>query len=106
VYKFLDDATRDLAVVKVLSGHKTPLQKVLKGSRTVEGFLDGAGTLSIIDDRGHTKSYDFASANTSREVIVRVGEVMQWAADSSTDLTFYEICEPPYEDGRFENIAE
>jgi hypothetical protein len=39
-----------------------------------------------------------------KEVIVKVGETMQWVAAES-GLTFYEICEPPYIDGRFENLS-
>jgi hypothetical protein len=29
---------------------------------------------------------------------------MQWTA--KTDLIFYEICYPKYEDGRYENLTE
>jgi hypothetical protein len=35
---------------------------------------------------------------------VGIGDVMQWEADKETDLVAYEICFPPYEDGRYENI--
>jgi hypothetical protein len=31
---------------------------------------------------------------------------MQWFADDDSSLTAYEICYPPYEDGRYENISE
>ena len=29
---------------------------------------------------------------------------MQWEADKDSDLVAYEICFPPYEDGRYQNI--
>jgi len=29
---------------------------------------------------------------------------MQWEADKEADLVAYEICFPPYEDGRYENL--
>jgi hypothetical protein len=31
---------------------------------------------------------------------------MQWYANGNSDLVFYEVCWPPYADGRFEDIAE
>ena len=30
----------------------------------------------------------------------------KWTAPSDTDLVFYEICDPPYQDGRFEDLPE
>lgn len=35
---------------------------------------------------------------------VQIGEQMQWAAEPESDLVFAEVCFPPYEDGRYENI--
>ena len=49
MYTYNDKETKDLAIVTVLAGYKTPLQRVLQGSRTVEGFVKGEGTLQIID---------------------------------------------------------
>jgi hypothetical protein len=37
------------------------------------------------------------------EVEVKIGETMQWQAAPDSDLEVYEICFPPYADGRFEN---
>jgi len=37
-------------------------------------------------------------------VTVGVGEIMQWKADKESGLAVYEICFPPYEDGRYENL--
>ena len=30
---------------------------------------------------------------------------MQWEASKNSNLVFYEVCYPPYQDGRFENLA-
>ena len=105
VYKFVGDESKDLAIVRVKQGSKTPLQKILKGDKTIEGFVDGEGTLTIQKINGDNQSHTFSKSD-SGELEVSVGEIMQWHADGDTDLTFYEICWPPYEDGRFENLAD
>ncbi len=104
-YSFANDHTKDLAIVKVTKGHKTPLQKVLKGNKTVEGFLEGRGRL-VVNSGKNKESYEFDNASKPKEIIVEVDQIMQWTASGETDLVFYEICEPPYEDGRFENLAD
>lgn len=107
LYTFDDDTTKDLAIVHVTKGYKTPLQRILKGAKTIEGYMDGSGTLTVTAQDGLQKKYDFienANNNPNTETEVHIGELMQWSADA--DLTFYEICEPPYEDGRFENLEE
>ena len=43
IYAFVGDDTKDLAIVTVLPGFKTPLQQVLKGVRTIEGYVSGKG---------------------------------------------------------------
>ncbi len=106
LYTFDNDTTKDLAVVHVAKGHKTPLQRILKGAKTIEGYMSGVGSLTVTTQDGSQKRYAFAEntdSNPSVETEVHIGELMQWSAD--TDLTFYEICEPPYEDGRFEDLA-
>ncbi len=40
-----------------------------------------------------------------KEVEVKIGECMQWEA-MEDGLVFYEICYPPYKEGRYENINE
>jgi len=106
VYSFKDDDSRDLAVVKVEKGFKTPLQRVLKGDSTTEGFVSGKGELSVTTQDGEIKTYQFDDDNTGQPVLVGVGEQMQWHANGDTNLVFYEVCSPPYEDGRFENLPE
>lgn len=102
VYEFTDDNSMDLGLISVKKGHKTPLQKVLKGKSTLEGYLEGKGKLTVTANDGTERVYKFPNAAT-QEVGVGIGELMQWEAEE--DLVFYEICTPPYEDGRFENIG-
>jgi hypothetical protein len=102
VYKFNETSEKDLGKVFVQAGHKTPLQKVLQGDKTIERFESGAGILSITSLRGKVKEYVFPGE--LEEVEVLVGEHMQWYAEE--DLIFYEICWPPYQDGRFEDVIE
>jgi hypothetical protein len=106
-YTFEGDSTRDLAIVQVEPGCKTPLQRVLKGTKTIEGFIKGKGVLTVKASDGTVQEYPFETdQEMDKEVVVAVGEAMQWVADKETGLVFYEICEPPYEDGRYENLSE
>jgi hypothetical protein len=104
IYTFADDASKDLAVVKVIKGHKTPLQKILGGTQTIEGYIDGKGFLNVTSKDGKTITYSYPDKNTPPSIEVNIGETMQWTAE--TDITFYEICTPPYKDGRFQNLPE
>lgn len=104
-YRFTNDASRDVAIVTVQKGRKTPLQKVLLGSKTLEGYMSGEGSLTVQSTDGEVEVYDYPSS-ANQEVEVKIGEIMQWHANGDSDLTFYEICEPSYEDGRFENLPD
>lgn len=105
-YSFIGDDTQDLAIVRVTKGFKTPLQKILQGNKTIEGFLEGKGTLVVQLEDDTTNTYDLDATNANKEVEVKVGQTMQWTAPNDTDLVFYEICDPPYQDGRFEDLPE
>jgi hypothetical protein len=105
VYKFNDDETRDLAVVNVVGGQKTPLQRVLLAGMTIEGFISGKGTLRVTAPDGAEHVFDFEEGGSNEPVVVDTGDVMQWTA-ADQGLVFYEICQPPYQDGRFENLPE
>lgn len=105
IYDFVDDATRDLAIVRVACDARTPKQRILQGDVTVEGYIDGEGTLEVISD-GDTRKYDFTPEQSGEAVRLHVGDIMQWHASGDAELTFYEICAPPYEDGRFEDITD
>ena len=104
VYKFNDDDTKDLGIIRVAKGCQTPLQRVLEGTSTVEGYLDGKGTLTVTDVDDKQTTYKFPGDEANREIGVIIGQKMQWSADPDSDLVFYEICTPPYQDGRFENL--
>lgn len=105
-YSFVGDDTQDLAIVRVTRGYKTPLQKILKGNKTIEGFLKGEGVLKVWHEDGIIDIYEFDTIKTKKEVEVAIGQIMQWTAPGDNDLTFYEICDPPYQDGRFEDLPE
>lgn len=100
VYEFIDDSSRDLGIVSVEAGSKTPKQKILSGDKTIEGFISGKGTLRVAKPAGETIEYIFPGNVTAIEL--HVGDIMQW--DAQTDLQFYEICYPAYTDGRFQNL--
>ncbi len=104
VYSFVDDSSKDLGVITVRSGQMTPLQRVVLGTRTIEGYVSGRGTLTVGTEKGETKVYLFDEKNAECEINVEIGQIMQWAAAQDSNLVFYEICEPPYQDGRFENL--
>jgi len=104
VYKIDNDETKDLGIIKVQSGFKTPLQKVLKGDRTVEGYISGIGKLVVSKKDGEDKTYEVKEGD-SLSVNVEIGEKMQWQAGDEP-LVAYEVCFPPFEEGRYENIPE
>ena len=68
--------------------------------------MSGTGSLTVTQADGQVKTYTLSDNSRGEAVEVKVGELMQWQADGDTALTFYEICDPPYEDGRFENLPE
>lgn len=102
VYEFINDESKDLGIVNVQKGHKTPLQLVVEGEKTLEIFQEGRGVLTVIDQNEDKREYHFPSKQL--EVEVKVGEKMQWEA--LEDLIFAEVCYPPYKEGRFKNLSE
>lgn len=105
VYKFIGDNAKDLGIIRIDPGFKTPLQKVKKGERTIEGYISGRGKLTITKPDGKKVIYQTdQQINESMSVTVEIDEIMQWEADKNIPLTVYEICFPPYENGRYENI--
>lgn len=102
LYIFNGDTSKDLAIVRVAAGYKTPLQRVLTGKKTIEGYLNGKATLTVISPDNKLRAIVYPG-NNDLETIVEVNDTMQWAAD--TNLTFYEICWPPFSEGRFENLS-
>ncbi len=55
---------------------------------------------------GKSKTYSFKDGDNKPEVVVEIGQIMQWEASKDLDLVFSEVCYPPYKDGRFENLPE
>ena len=104
VYEFSNNKEKDLGIIRVKARHKTPLQKVLKGDKTIEIFIKGKGVLRVGKTKDDMIEYVYPETKT-REIVVEVGQFMQWEAGED-NLTFAEICYPPYENGRFENIKE
>lgn len=103
VYTFDGDSTRDLGIISVKTGEKTPLQKVLGGEETIEGHISGDGELTVQNPQGQHIRYVFPDTKIDK-VEVRVGDRMQWK--SINELVLYEICTPPYSDGRYQDIDE
>jgi hypothetical protein len=103
VYSFVGDTTKDLGIIRIHPGGKTPLQKVLKGDRTIEGYISGKGKLTITKPDG-TKNVYIVDRQPIEPVTVHIGEIMQWEADKNSSLIAFEICFPPYVDGRYENL--
>lgn len=101
VYSFTNDKNKDLGIIRISPGMNTPLQKILKGNKTVEGFISGKGKLVITKVDGRKETFEGVSG---LEVVVTIGETMQWIAEPGSSLVAYEICYPPYEDGRYQNL--
>ena len=104
IYKFKEDNTKDLGIVEVKKGYRTPLQLVVVGDCTFEVFIQGKGTLMVTNkDGSNRREYDYPDESNT-EVKVKIGEKMQWEA--LEDLVFAEICYPSYKEGRFINVIE
>ncbi|MDQ5951293.1 MAG: hypothetical protein QG639_570 [Patescibacteria group bacterium] len=106
VYIHPDTKERDLGIITIEPGAKTPLQRVLKGDLTIEGYLKGEGTLTLTHTDGTQSIFEVDSSANGFCFSVEVGETMQWQASEGSELRVFEVCFPPYEDGRFENLPE
>jgi hypothetical protein len=105
VYSYDEFDNKDLGIVTVQPGCKTPNQKVVGGGKTLEGWFSGSGTLRIIHVNDRESVHEFNKESDIKEVEVMIGEQMQWQAGEN-GLKFYEICYPPYKEGRFENLSD
>jgi len=107
VYTFEGDTTKDLGIIRVSPGQRTPLQRVLQGVRTVEGFITGSATLVVTEAGGQVTEHHYdQTSEPGAEVDVAVGQLMQWVNEGDSDLFFYEVCMPPYATGRYEDLAD
>jgi hypothetical protein len=103
-YIFEEDDSRDLGIIKVQTGFKTPLQRVVGGTRTSESYVAGAGHFRYGHDELTYGVQIGPEVNIPFAIDMNRGNVMQWAADLGQPLVAAEICWPPYADGRFENL--
>ena len=105
VYSFPADPTKDLGIIKIKPAHTTPLQRILAGERTIEGHISGNGMLTVIREGKHKNVFIVKDVYLGKlNVDVNIGDLMQWQAAADSNLVVYEICYPPYKDGRFENL--
>jgi hypothetical protein len=65
-YRLNNDNSRDLALVHVKGGSKTPLQRVVQSNRTTEGYIDGRGTLTVGLESGEDHIYVFPDSDTNQ----------------------------------------
>jgi hypothetical protein len=105
-YTFDDDDSRDLTIARVAPGALSLMQRVLDGSMTLEGYVEGSGILYITPLGEDEQSFTFGPDEANEPIVVEVGDIMQWQADEGASLTYYEICYPPYEEGRFEILPD
>lgn len=105
VYAFEGDVSKDLGIVTIEPGCKTSLREVLSGEKTIEGFISGKGTFIVSKPTGEKQTFLVSTGTKSFEHEVAIGEKMQWQASGDSSLMFYEICYPPYQEGRFRNIS-
>jgi hypothetical protein len=104
-YNFVGDNTKDLGIIRIDPGCKTPPQRVRKGDQTIEGYVSGSGKLVVA--RGHISIETFEVTDRSGEnlsVLVRTGNTIQWKASLDSKLVAYEVCIPRYKPGRFKNL--
>ena len=103
VYQFDNRKDVDLGIIKIQPKSKTPRQKILKGDKTIEGYILGKGKLIVEEDDGQTYTYEVDNGKVF-EVTLGIGDIMQWYSDDNNELIVYELCYPPYEDGRYEDL--
>lgn len=66
--------------------------------------MSGAGVLRVAHSNEPPREYTYPNEDPV-EVEVAINEIMQWRA-TDDDLTFYEICEPPYQPGRYVDLPD
>ena len=108
IYTIDGDVTKDLAIVEIQPGFRSPRQKVLTGTRTIQRFISGSANLYVdeLDGGEHTRYFKSGEATENSDVEVQIGEIMQWSSLGPDPLVCYEICEPPFDKGRFEDLPE
>ncbi|MFC1710359.1 hypothetical protein ACFL0F_01710 [Patescibacteria group bacterium] len=106
IYSVEDDTSIDLGIIKIKPGSKTPRQRVKNGQKTIEGYISGRGIFTITREKSGKSEIHPVDDNINRfSIDVGIGDVTQWLADENSNLVAFEVCIPPYDEGRFENIS-
>lgn len=102
VYSVIGRTDLDFALVEMKSGSSTPLQLVKGGERTIEIHVSGVGQFFFQEnEKAEPKLFDLEDGKPFK-LTIPIGSKVRWIAE--TDLTFAEVCYPPYEDGRYINL--
>lgn len=104
VYLHPETQERDLGIIYIEAGKKTKPQKVLAGEETIEGYISGTGRLILLKPTGENLVFEVGPETEGFSHTIEIGDIMQWQSDE--DLVVFEICYPPYQDGRFENLED
>jgi len=103
VYSFQNTQDKDLGIINITKGSRSPRQLVVDGDQTYQIYRKGIGYLRIwSNENSKEPSHVYTFPGDEVEILVRQGEVMEWEA--LEDLEFAEVCIPPYKDGRFKNL--
>ncbi|MPN45176.1 hypothetical protein SDC9_192743 [bioreactor metagenome] len=77
---------------------------MLGGEETIEGYISGKGRLIVIKADGEKLQFEVEEGSEGFSQLIEIGDIMQWQAQEN--LVVFEICFPPYQDGRFENLDD
>jgi hypothetical protein len=106
-YSFIGDSTKDLGIIRIQPGFKTRRQRIRQGERTIEGHISGTGKLIIERVNGEKEVYKFDDKRKNKpEITVNIDDIMQWLTAPDSPLIAYEICFPPYKEGRYEELGQ
>lgn len=94
VYEFEWNNKKDLGIITMKKWHSTPKQKILKWDKTIEWIISWNWKFLF--------NWRDINCKWWEKFELWIWDIMEWKAD--TDLEFYEICYPPYEDWRFKDL--
>jgi len=102
VYEFIEDKEKDLWIIRISKNSKTPHQLILRWEATIEWYISWKGM--FIHETWDCKK-EYVVGNTDEfEIIVNKWDKVQWISDQDSELIAYEVCYPPYEEWRFQNL--
>ena len=105
VYEFVNSASKDLGIINISKGFRSPRQLIVGGEETYQIHRKGEAILRIWKSE-NTKEpmHVYHFPGDAPEVLVEKGNIMEWQAIG--DMEYAEICVPPYKDGRFKNLPQ